>query len=242
MQWRTQPFLGKFFKFTTAGCGVCMDGPYCAANAAQASDEWIAAVTIGNWLQASGNGGGGYQNFTGDQTNTLELYPLTAPWVAVIPGFYAPLPNKLRIYVDFNADGDFEDAAQSAFDPGYAHNGTITGHLQVPFFTETGYTRMRVLMKVKNATNQPPWPCESFDFGQIEDYCVLLSTTSTTGRPETGSDPGGQLRVFPQPAWTTVRLDGPGDGKNAHLQVWNETGQLVASQRVAGEPLLLTWI
>ncbi len=224
--------LSPLFQFATSGCDACTDFAYCTANAGQASGEWIAAVSINDWSQASGNGGGGYQNFTVQQAATIELHPLTTPTVAVTPGFFG-LPNKeyFRIYVDFNADGDFTDINELAFDPGYAHDGTITGSLKVPSFTNAGYTRMRVMMKAKNATNQPPAPCESFNFGQVEDYCVLLSPSSAS--PEILTELPGTLQIAPQPARTAVWLEWPtGPGKNIRLQVWNMTGQLIVNQSI----------
>ncbi len=222
------PF-SSMFQFATS-CEPCNGLNYCAANAGQSSGEWIADVTIGDWSNTSGIGGGGYQNFTGEQSTMLELHPLTAPSVAVTPGFYGtPAKEYFRIYIDFNADGDFTDAGELAFDPGYAHNNTMFGHLQIPVFTQAGYTRMRILMKAKNATNQPPLPCESFDFGQIEDYCVLLSPTDASPQPL--AETAGKLRISPQPAQTTVRLEWPADGaKNVRLRIWNMADQLVLSQ------------
>lgn len=219
------------FKFTTDGCGSCTQFSYCAANAGQSSGEWIASVTVGNWVQSSGNGGGGYQNFTGDQYLPLPLHPLDTLPVSIVPDFFGtPIKEYFRIYVDFNADGDFEDAGELAFDPGYASNNSITGTLKTPAFSYAGSSRMRVLMKAKNATNGPPSPCESFDFGQIEDYCVLLEPgTSAATQPL----PGGELKIFPQPAYTAVTLEWPAAaGQTAQVQVWNLAGQLVLSQSV----------
>ncbi len=223
----------SLFKFTTAGCGSCTQVPYCTANASLSSGEWIDTVSIGNWEQISGAGGGGYQNFTDDQFIALKVHPLDTLPVTISPGFFG-VTNKefFRIYVDFNADGDFDDPGEKAFDPGYATHLNITGFFKTPNFTYAGFTRMRVLMKAKNSTNGPPEPCESFDFGQIEDYCVLLDPTSATGNlPE----PAGQLKVFPRPANASVTLEWPeADGQQANLQVWNMAGQLVWSQAVTG--------
>ncbi len=232
------PF-SSVFQFATAGCSVCTGFGYCAANAGQSSSEWIAAISIGNWSRTSGTGGGGYQNFTGDQAATLELHPLTTLPAAVAPGFYSnPTKEYFRIYVDFNMDGDFDDANELAFNPGYAHNDTMRGHLQIPNFTATGHTRMRVLMKAKNATNQLPLPCESFDFGQIEDYCVWLSPT--TASPEMVGETEERLRISPQPTNTTVRLEWPpDDGKNTELYIWNLAGQLVMRRRIRDESNLI---
>ncbi|MEO6039973.1 MAG: T9SS type A sorting domain-containing protein, partial [Saprospiraceae bacterium] len=85
----------------------------------------------------------------------------------------------------------------------------------------------------KNATNAAPMPCESFDFGQIEDYCVLLvvpvSVTETVATRE------GKLKIFPQPAHTAVTLEWPeAVGETAQLQVWNLAGWLLLSQSIEG--------
>ncbi|MEO6759439.1 MAG: GEVED domain-containing protein, partial [Saprospiraceae bacterium] len=222
------------FKFTTDGCGSCTETIYCAANAGQSSGEWISAVDIGGWLQNSGVGGGGYQNFTGEQYSVLELYPLQAIPVILTPGFFG-LTNKefFRIYIDFNADGDFEDAGELAFDPGYAVSLPIAGLLQTPGFTYAGFSRMRILMKAKNATNGPPAPCESFDFGQIEDYCVKLVPTSATETPDIV---GEKLKIYPQPAQAQVTIEWPETaGETTRLEVWNLAGQLVLAQTLPGE-------
>ena len=219
------------FKGTTEGCGSCTMFSYCSANAGQSSGEWIAGVAVGNWVQTSGIGGGGYQNFTGDQVLPLELYPNTTLPVVITPGFFGtPVKAYFQIYVDFNADGDFEDSDELAFDPGYAHNGPIEGSLQTPGFSGPTFTRMRVLMKAKNATNGPPLPCESFDFGQVEDYCILLSTASAVLAPA-----AGRLKIFPQPAQDAVTLEWPAiAGQSVQLQVWTTAGQLVLAQPVNG--------
>ena len=221
------------FKFTTDGCGSCTQVSYCSANAGQSTGEWIESVVIGNWLQNSGPGGGGYQNFTGDQYTPLQLHPEDTLAVVVTPDFPGATNKEyFRIYVDFNADGDFDDPGELAFDPGYASNEAIFGSFKTPFFTYAGLTRMRVLMKAKNATNQAPDPCESFDFGQIEDYCVLLDPGSGT---ETPGALDGKLKIFPQPAFSTATLEWPEtSSEKALLQVWNMAGQRVWTQNTEG--------
>ena len=66
---------------------------------------------------------------------------------------------------------------------------------------------MRVMMKYKNLTNTFPEPCESFDYGQVEDYCVELKgpATPSTIRPRAPME----LSIYPQPAQDFVRLAFP---------------------------------
>ena len=200
---------GASVYFQTAGCGSCLDAGYCTAASGQSTYEWIENVTIDNWSNLSGTAGAGFQNFTGNLDNTLQMHPLSILPVTITPGF-ATLPYKefFRIYIDYNMDGDFEDSGELAFDPGYAHDGPISGEINPPAFLTQGLTRMRVMMKYKNLNNTMPGPCESFEYGQIEDYCVELVSGAT---PSFTPRSPMELLIFPQPVNDFVRLSFPED-------------------------------
>lgn len=210
--------------FKTAGCSACTDANYCTSGAEESIDEWIAGVQIGSWSHFSGNLGG-YQNFTAEPPGIPEFHMKSSIPVTIIPGFSGQAFKEFfRVFVDFNADGDFDDAGELAFDPGFAHNGPMTGTLYTPEFTTSGLTRMRVVMKFGTASIGLPKACEIFGFGQVEDYCArLVPGISAT----TAAEPLGQLRVFPQPATQFVALTVSGeklDGK-WELAAWNTAGQ-----------------
>jgi hypothetical protein len=201
---------GSSVFFQTAGCGSCLDASYCSAVAGQSTYEWIANVTIGDWTYQSGAAGSGFQNFTGSLDDVLQIAPQNNFPITITPG-YAGLSYKefFRVYIDYNMDGDFDDTGELAFDPGYAHDGPISGVIVPPAFFTQGLTRMRVMMKYKNLNNTMPAPCESFDFGQVEDYCIEL-LSSPAPAPLTSRAPM-ELRVFPQPVQDYVRLAFPED-------------------------------
>jgi hypothetical protein len=212
--------------FQTTGCSACTDANYCTAAAEEPTDEWIAGVQIGSWSHFSGNQGG-YQNFTAEPPGIPEFYSKSNVPVTIIPGFSGQAFKEFfRVFVDFNADGDFEDPNELAFDPGFAHNGPMTGTLYTPEFTTSGLTRMRVMMKFGNSSTGLPKACETFGFGQVEDYCVrLVPGISATAAVESL----GQLRVFPQPAtqYITLALSGEKLGGKLALAAWNTAGQAV---------------
>ncbi len=221
--------FGPPFFFETSGCGSCLDANYCAAQGGQSTYEWIDSVSMGDWTHQSGIAGAGYQNFTGISDDILQIAPQSIFPVTISPGF-AGLPFKefFRVYIDYNMDGDFEDADELAFDPGFAHNGPVSGQITAPDFTSQGLTRMRVMMKYKNLTNTVPLACESFEYGQVEDYCVELlgeplPYTLTTRQPM-------ELRIYPQPVQEYVRLAFPEDicGEWAWY-VSNTNGRIVQS-------------
>ena len=64
-----------------------------------------------------------------------------------------------RVWIDYNRDGDFEDAGELAFSED-ATSSVVTGSFSVPT-GGSGNTRMRVSMKWEAA----PSPCETFSYG-----------------------------------------------------------------------------
>lgn len=221
--------FGEPLFFKTAGCGACSALAYCPAQAEHADDEWIVAVQVGTWAHISDIGGGGYQNFTDKLPGLLELKPNTILPVTVTPGFVGqPFKELFRIFVDFNADGDFDDAGELAFDPGFAHNGPMSGTLAVPNFDHTGLVRMRVMMKFSSGASSLPKPCETFGFGQVEDYCVQLLPTGVSSVPNF-SEKQESLRAFPQPAAQQVTLVFPADfaPDAGDLLAWDAAGRAV---------------
>lgn len=225
--------------FYTPGCGVCTDGDYCAASASLATEEWIAGVQIGDWQHNSG-GYVGYEDFTGQLAEGPQLLPLAAYPVTLTPG-YTGWPSKVffRIYVDFNADGDFDDDGELAFDPGFAVDVPYSGTLQTPDFWAFGPTRLRVMMKYKTAQGVAPGPCENFEFGQVEDYCASLSIG---GLETADSRSSTALRIYPQPAGQYVWLDLPETpGVVYEWEVWSPLGSLMLQEKRsrAGNRLLV---
>ncbi len=216
--------------FKTTSCGVCTDAGYCQATAGTAMEEWISGVEIGNWAHWSG-GIAGYEDFTGTLTDVPQLTPLTAIPVTIIPGFNGlPYKELFRIYVDFNADGDFDDAGELAFDPGFAVDEPVTGFLQTPDFWAFGPTRLRVMMKYKGTQNIPPGPCETFDYGQVEDYCALLSLGGL--RADDSVEPG-RIRAYPQPSRDEVWLDIPElNEETVELTIWGPLANVVHKERI----------
>lgn len=173
--------FSPIFTFNTLGCGSCLDVTYCQAEANDSDDEWIESVAIGTFANASGNDGG-FGGFT-DSGPVLHIgVPVD---VQLIPGFGGFAFNEYwRIWIDLNQDGDFDDLGERVFDPGTASNDTVNGQFLIPASANTGSTRMRVSMKFFSSFGgSGPASCESFDFGEIEDYCVTIVLDSAACNP-----------------------------------------------------------
>ncbi|MFN0048912.1 MAG: GEVED domain-containing protein [Cytophagales bacterium] len=149
---------------------------YCTAKGNSVADEWIASVAIGSFTKTSGTNGG-YADFT---ANTVTLAQGSSNALTLTPGYTgSAYPEYFRIWIDLNKDKDFSDAGELVFDGGSAANGVKTGTLAISASASTGTTRMRVAMRY----NAAPVNCEAFDYGEIEDYTVNITTGSTTPPP-----------------------------------------------------------
>ncbi len=164
---------------------------YCASQGTSFNNEWIASVAVGSFSNSSGKAG--YSDFTGLTANlSTGAHSLT-----LTPGYSGPSRNEYwRIWIDYNVDGDFNDAGELAFDAGSAQSGTKTGTLTIPTSAAGVTTRMRISMKRDAA----PGSCETFARGEVEDYTISIGG-SALQLPDNSTTAGFEnLLVFPNPA------------------------------------------
>jgi uncharacterized repeat protein (TIGR02543 family) len=181
---------------------------YCASQGDNYSYEYISNVTVGTFSHDSG--GSNYSDFTG-----LTVYLTTGNTVNVslTPEFSGSSYTEYwKIWIDYNIDGDFEDAGEEVFSD--SGSSVVTGIFTVPASAPPGDTRMRVSMKY----NSYPPICGGFDYGEVEDYTVNISggctqytlTANTVGNGIVTLDPTGAtycegtvvtLTAAPDPGW-----------------------------------------
>lgn len=146
---------------------------YCTSQGNSVADEWIANVTVGS-LNNSTGANGGYADFT---STNVDLALGQTYNVSLSPDYAGTVYNEYwRIWIDFNEDGDFTDANELVFDAGSVSNTTVTGTLSIPASVAEGTTRMRVSMKYNGA----PTSCETFSYGEVEDYAVTIVSGGST--------------------------------------------------------------
>jgi len=137
------------------------DPTYCTAQGNNASEEWIASVTVGSFTKTSGSSQ--YSDYTSEIVDVNR----GSNSVSLSPAFSGSSYNEYwKIWIDFNDDGDFNDAGEEVFDAGSATSSTVTGSMTVPSGAATGQHRMRVVMRY----NAAPSACGSFNYGEVEDY------------------------------------------------------------------------
>jgi len=160
---------------TKVGYISVSEKPYCASNGNTFSMEWISRVQMSNVDNSSG--AAGYTDFTGI---TCDLEGGTTVNVILTPGFSGGVWTEYwKIWIDYNDDHDFEDAGEEVF-AGYAST-TVTGSFTVASGINK-VTRMRISMKYASY----PTPCESFTYGEVEDYTANVFTAGTNYPPVAG--------------------------------------------------------
>ncbi len=134
--------------------------------------------------------------------------------------------NNFTVFVDFDQDGEF-NTAEEMFEIGSIENSTgldgqsATGTIVVPANAALGVTRMRI---IKSASGSPVEPCWSYEFGQVEDYTVIINDIGT-GVSAT-EEPS--IAIYPNPADDVLRIQS--SEAIDLVTLFNAQGQEVAQQ------------
>jgi len=150
---------------------------YCSSKGNSVSDEYIQKVQL-NTINNSSDGGNGYSNFTSISTDLTvgQTYTITITpkWTGTV------YDEAYAVFIDYNHDGDFDDAGETVWTKAASKDTPVSGSFTVPSSAAQVATRMRVSMKY----NGIPTACETFDYGEVEDYTVnLTGETADTQAP-----------------------------------------------------------
>lgn len=161
--------------YSATPCGGTL---YCASSGTNSTYEWINSINVGGTLRTSGNNSG-YGNFTAGSPIVLASGSSAA--VTLTPGFSGTTYNEFwNIWIDYNKNNVF-DASELV----YSGSGTaaVSGAFTVPSGL-TGTTRMRISMKWNAAATA----CETFPYGEVEDYTVSFGAAPITYCASSGTN------------------------------------------------------
>ncbi len=153
--------------------------PYCASQGNNVADELIGNVQLGSINNAS-TGGTGYTDFTAIATNLI--LGSTNNTIIITPTWTGTVYNEgYAVFIDYNRDGDFADSGETVFTQTATTATPISGTFTVPSNVAfIGTTRMRVSLKYYSAAGGGfPTACETFAYGQVEDYTVNIVGPTT---------------------------------------------------------------
>lgn len=152
------------------GCGACLDLSYCPVDGGDTQYEHIASVSFHDLINESGDDSG-YGDFTG---LSVSVDPGQNYDISITPGFASTSYDQIvRVWIDYNQDGIFDDATELAFAPATS-NTTVEGSITIPVDASQGLTRMRVGTRFASGPANTACPPSGFE-GEYEDYCILIS-------------------------------------------------------------------
>lgn len=184
---------------------------YCDASTDN-ENEWISKVIFGSISQES-DWQGGVADYT---DNTETIAPGGTEVIYVINGL--PYPGDyVSVWVDWNNDTTFQIDSEeeiSLINDG-GTNEVYYGNIEVPFDLAEGNYRMRVRL----ARNNNPNPCGPDEYGEVEDYTIVVDSIYVGIEPAHAAG----IQVYPNPASDVVNINSHSPLKN--IGVYNQTGQ-----------------
>jgi chitodextrinase len=187
---------------------------YCTSQGNNVADEKIGKVVF-NTINNTSTGGTGYTNFTAISTNvsrgTAYTITITPQWTSTV------YTEGYAVFIDYNQDGDFTDAGETVWTKATSKTTPVSGSITIPATAALGSTRMRVSMKY----NGTPTACETFTYGQVEDYTVIIGASAKQ------SD-ALAISVYPNPVKGDVLNISISDVKS-NYRIVNLLGQLMAT-------------
>ncbi len=210
---------------------------------------WINQVKCGSISNTSGRNGG-YGDFTSQSTtmaaNSMQTLLLSPAYNG------GPYGSHWTTWIDYNQDGDFLDSGEKVFN--YSNTKPFRVNFRVPSNAKTGKTVMRVAMNNGGYPNS----CETFNYGEVEDYSVVISASLSderisqsrssneimieviaddtyTGKVveigEGSSTPS--ITAYPNPVSDQLTIDlNNMETNNATLTIYNSIGQTIHRQSV----------
>lgn len=193
-------------------------------NSSPASGDYIRRIQISNLDKVS---------TTHPMGGSVEDFSASTPAITVCRTNSYPLiftANKANqaynrmAWIDFNQDGDFEDAGENVYFGTYVAGLTVTGNCSIPANAPLGNTKMRVALINNGAAITSSNPCTAGPYisGEFEEYALTISngvsanagpnqTLCATSVTLAGNDPG----TGNSGTWTVV--SGTGTFSNATL-------------------------
>lgn len=194
---------------------------YCDAGSTVVTSEYISRVIAGNIDQVSQRGQNGYQDFT-DQVVEMKMNEFID---LSVTNSFPHITNDLRVWVDWNQDGEFEYPVELYYASGPSGVKTFHFSMAPPVNARLGSTRMRI--RLHDGNFGANWtPCGLSSLGEVEDYGVLI-TEETTGIENTFKK---ACNIYPNPTSGDITIEMSGDNQSKVVDIINLFGQVLLSE------------
>jgi chitodextrinase len=198
---------------------------YCTSLGSSTADEKIGKVVFGT-ISNTSIGTAGYENFTTLSSNAVRG---TAYTITITPSWTSTkFKEGYAVFIDYNGNGLFTDAGETVWTKAASTTTPVTGTFTIPATAILGSTKMRVSMKY----NAIPSACETFSYGQVEDYSVNISLTARTN--DVASNNVIAFNLYPNPVNGDV-LNISNLDRASEYTIFNMMGQQVGKGKIEND-------
>ncbi|OGS71616.1 MAG: peptidase M4 [Flavobacteria bacterium RIFCSPLOWO2_12_FULL_35_11] len=199
---------------------------YCTSKGSNATYEWIDYVSFGGMTNTTGTNNG-YSDFTSKVANVVKG---STNQILFSAGFKSSSYTEFwAVWIDFNQDGTFADS-EKMVSGSSTSSGNLSANITIPSSAITGLTRMRVSMKYNAAQTA----CETFSYGEVEDYTLNISNTAVNFNTSIAYVPYDNLdyetetdlMVYPNPTAQSIQISFA-KSENFSYKIWNRLGQVL---------------
>lgn len=144
---------------------------YCASSASSSADSRIDRVQFGSIDKA---GSTGCTTYTDNLTAVTDVQVnQTLPLTVTVGSCGTARNTILKAFIDWNQDGDFDDANETVATSGVLANGaTFTAGVTVPTTLTIGnYTRLRLVLSATEDASTVT-ACGAYSVGETQDYVL----------------------------------------------------------------------
>ncbi len=146
---------------------------YCESRAGSDADTKITKVVLGNVTQTANNGCQTYSDFMNQAAGISSGQAL--PLEVSVGSCGNDLTKIVKAFVDWNADGDFDDVNELAATSGAMNNGIFSTTLKAPAgLTINHLTRVRIVcVETNNAANVTA--CGTYAKGETQEFLLRIT-------------------------------------------------------------------
>lgn len=207
---------------------------YCTSQGNSTADEKIGKVVFGT-INNTSTGTTGYENYTSISTNAARG---TAYTITITPSWTSSVYSEgYAVFIDYNQDGDFADSGETVWTKATSTTTPVTGSITIPATATLGTTRLRVSMKY----NGIPTSCESFSYGQVEDYSINITASGAivveeivAGLVETTET--SSFALYPNPVADELNVSFL-NNSGYTFRIVNTLGQQISAGELSGNPI-----
>lgn len=197
---------------------------YCPSTSTDAL-AWIDGVRINTTTNVSG-----FDNGYGDYTATPVSLEKGNTYLIGAQAKFESRKAALnwRFWIDYNQDSDFDDNGELVFEGRSAN--IAKKRVAIPDSALEGETRVRISAKY----GAYPSACESFQYGEVEDYTINItsgSASETVALSSLKNNPNAVV-LFPNPSRgdTKVNVDLGSEKTNLAILLTDSRGKAIVSK------------